>query len=227
MEHENMKSFFISSIGRKYLMGISGLGLIIFVLVHMLGNLLIFVGPKAYNLYAHQLEQGWIVIFEIGLAALFILHIVLAFILSVKNYLSRSVAYAHPARGEKETALYQRTLLAQGALILVFVILHLITFKFGSYYETDYDGHTVRDLFRLVVEVFQQPLAFAWYLVALAVLFFHLLHGLESSIKSFGLTESTVVQVWMKRFSWMYAVLTITGYMSLPIYVFLFYTPNG
>ena len=227
MEHGNMNSFFISSVGRKYLMGVSGLGLIVFVLVHMLGNLLIFAGPKTYNLYAHQLEQSWIVILEIGLATLFVLHIALAFVLSVKNYLSRSVAYARSSWGEKQTALYQRTLLAQGALILVFVILHLITFKFGSYYEISYDEQTVRDLFRLVVEVFQQPLAFAWYLVALAVLFFHLLHGLESALKSLGLTESTIVQVWVKRLSWMYALFTVAGYMSQPIYVFFFYTPNG
>ena len=97
-----MRSFFMSSIGRKYLMGISGLGLVVFVMVHMLGNLLIFAGPETYNRYAHQLEQSWVLVFELGLASLFVLHIVLAFLLSVKNYFSRGMAYALTPQGKKK-----------------------------------------------------------------------------------------------------------------------------
>ena len=219
-----MRSFFMSSIGRKYLMGISGLGLVVFVMVHMLGNLLIFAGPETYNRYAHQLEQSWVLVFELGLASLFVLHIVLAFLLSVKNYFSRGMAYALTPQGEKETLLYKRTLLAQGALILVFVILHLITFKFGTYYEVSYGGEKIRDLFRLVVEVFQQPVAVVWYLVALVVLFFHLLHGLDSALKSLGITESRAMQLWAGRLSWIYAVVTVAGYIAQPVYVFFFYS---
>ena len=218
-----MKSFFMSSIGRKYIVGITGLGLTLFVLVHMLGNLLIFAGAKTYNLYAHQLEQSWVVIFEVGLAILFLLHVVLAFILSVRNYFSRDVSYSHSATGEKSTALYHRTLLAQGSVVLVFVILHLITFKFGTHYEVSYSGKKVRDLFSLVIEVFQNPVAVVWYLVALVVLFFHLLHGLESACKSLGLIESNHMQLWVNRLAWMFAVFTTLGYMSLPLYAFFFH----
>ncbi len=214
-----MRSFFISSIGQKFIMGLSGLGMILFLLVHMLGNLLIFAGPKVYNLYAHQMTQDWVIILELGLVLLFISHIILALILSVKNYFSRKIGYAVKPQGWKATPLYQRTLLAQGAVILVFVILHLITFKFGTYYEVSYDGKLVRDLFRLVVELFQQPLVLFWYLVALSVLFFHLLHGWDSSFKSLGM-ERRSIQVGLKWMGWFYVSFVVLGYMSQPLYVF-------
>ncbi len=218
-----MKSIFISSIIWKCLMGLSGLGLIIFVLVHMMGNLLIFAGAKAYNLYAHQMTQNWIIVLELGLVFLFLFHIVLAVFLSLKNIFASGKNYAYKAKGEKATALYQKTLLAQGAVILAFVIVHLITFKFGTHYEVNYGEKTVRDLFRLVVEVFQNPLVIAWYLVALGVLFFHLLHGLESAFKSLGVGESTAGGMWINRLSKAYAGFVIAGYMAQPLYVFCYF----
>ena len=217
-----MRKIFLFSIGQKYLMGLTGLGLALFVLVHMLGNLLLFAGEKTYNLYAHQLlENSFLVVFEIGLLMLFLAHIVLATILSVKNYFSRLGKYACPASGAKATAWYQKTLIAQGAVILVFVILHLITFKFGAHYEVVYEGKTVRNLFQLIVEVFQKPVTVVWYLVALLVLFVHLFHGLSSSFQSLGLSHPRF-DSWIKKLSLGYAVFVTVGYISLPVYVFCF-----
>ena len=217
-----MKNFFFVSIAQKYLMGITGLGLAIFVLLHMLGNLLIFAGPKAYNLYAHRLvDSGWILIFEAGLLALFVLHIVLAVFLSFKNRKARGGGkYFFPARGLKATSYRQKSLLAQGAVVLVFVILHLITFKFGAHYEVSYeDGRPVRDIFRLVEESFQNPVTVIWYIAALLILSVHLLHGLSSSLKSLGL-EHPRFDPYMEKACGAYAVIVTAGYISLPLYLF-------
>ena len=217
-----MKNFFLLSIAQKYLMGLTGLGLAGFVLVHMLGNLLIFAGEKSYNLYAHKLVQNpFIVAFEIGLLALFFTHIVLALVLSLKNVKARPQKYAKPAKGLKATPLYQKSLLAQGAVILVFVILHLITFKFGTYYEVVYEGEKIRDIFRVVVEAFQNPVTVLWYVIALLILAFHLFHGLNSSFQSLGFYHPRFTP-WINKMSFTYAFLVTTGYIALPIYIFVF-----
>ena len=208
------------SLFQKYLMGLTGLGLALFVLLHMLGNLLIFCGAKSYNLYAHKLISNPLLeVFEIALLVLFACHIILALVLTVKNKLARSQKYARPATGFKATAFYQKTLLAQGVVILGFVIWHLITFKFGPYYEVTYEEETVRDLFRLLIEVFQNPFIVGGYLLALLILSFHLFHGVSSSVSSLGLSHPRF-ELWIKKVSFVYTVLVTAGYMVLPVYLF-------
>ena len=217
-----MKSFFSLSLGQKYLMGLTGLGLALFVLIHMLGNLLIFLGGEVYNLYAHQLEElSVLIVFEIGLLFLFLVHIVFAVVLSVKNRLARSEKYVCLASGHKATVWYHKNLMAQGAVILVFVILHLITFKFGTHYKITYGEKTVRDVFRLVIECFQNPINVMWYFIALLILSVHLFHGLGSSFQSLGLNHPRF-NLWIKKTSFVYAVFVTLGYISLPLYVFFF-----
>ena len=213
-----MKFFLTASITQKFLAGLTGLFLALFLLAHMAGNMLIFAGPKVYNLYAHSLtSMKGLVLFELILLFCFILHIGLTVFLSIKNYKARGSAYQKPLKGWKTAALYQKTLLAQGALILVFVILHLIMFKFGAVYEVSYEGQRVRDLFRLVVEVFQSPIALSWYVLALVVLSLHLVHGLSSALQSLGFEKSLGLQ----RLSIFYAIFVTLGFISQPVYVFL------
>ena len=206
-------------------MGLTGLGLALFVLAHMAGNLLIFAGPKAYNLYAHALvENPFLLVFEMGLLSLFFAHIAIALVLSLKTFKLKKSHFS--AQGPKATPLYQKTLLAQGALVLVFVILHLITFKFGPEYKVTYEDKTVRDLFQLVVEVFQNPVAVIWYLIALLILGVHLFHGLKSSFQSLGLSSKNF-DIWIKKINLFYALIVTVGYVSLPLYVYFFTEVGG
>ncbi|MDE0519057.1 MAG: succinate dehydrogenase cytochrome b subunit [Oligoflexia bacterium] len=222
-----MRKWFFLSIGQKYLIGLTGLGLALFVLLHMLGNLLIFAGDKAYNLYMHQMVNSKAAfIIQVGLLTSFLLHIILTLCLSVKNYLSRPKKYARPASGWKATAWYQKSLIFQGAIILVFVILHLITFKYGTYYEVTYEGKTIRNLYLLVEEVFQNPITVIWYLLALLILSLHLFHGLGSSFQSLGLSHPRF-EGGIKHISAIYATLVTAGYISLPLYVFFFMAEKG
>ena len=211
------------SLVQKYIMGLTGLGLALFVLLHMLGNLLIFCGEKSYNLYAHKLTSNpFLLAFEVGLLSLFACHIVLALALSFKNKKARPEKYARPLKGLKATAFYQKSLLAQGVVILIFVIWHLITFKFGPYYEITYGEETVRDLFRLLIEAFQSPLMVVGYLLALLVLSFHLFHGLASSVQSLGLSHPRF-ELGIKKISLVYTALVTLGYMVLPLYIYWFF----
>ena len=208
----------MSTVGQKQIVALTGLGLSAFVLLHMLGNVLIFVGPEAYNMYSHQLVNNPLIIpMELGLAALFITHLALALKLSFQNAKARGTPYATAAKGDKATSLIAKTLWHQGVVLLVFVVYHLITFKFGPHYEVAYEGLMVRDLHRLVVEVFQSPLYVMGYVLALVVLAFHLSHGVASALQSLGIYWARA-----KCLAHIYAALVGGGFILQPLYVFLY-----
>ncbi|MGZ6480362.1 MAG: succinate dehydrogenase cytochrome b subunit [Bdellovibrionales bacterium] len=209
-----------STIGRKQLIGLTGVGLSLFVMIHMLENMLILAGPQPYNNYTHFLTSNPLIyLAEAGLLAFFVGHILLASALSIKNYSAREGRYAVTATGAKRTSLTQRSLWAQGLLILVFLILHLITFKYGTEYKVNYGAGEIRDLHRLVIEVFKDPMYIAWYIVALLVLGFHLSHGVGSSFQTMGLHHPRF-QCAIRRFSVFYAVVVAGGFIVQPLYVF-------
>ena len=119
-----------STIGRKQMVGLGGLALALFVLIHMLGNLLIFVGPRAYNEYSHALTSNELIyLAEAGLVLFFLVHVIFSLALQLRNWAARPQGYAVKSNGPKGTSPVKRSLWAQGIIILVFIILHLVTFK--------------------------------------------------------------------------------------------------
>lgn len=217
-----MSGFLGSTVGKKYLMGITGLIWAGFVLAHMAGNLLIFVSHDAYNIYGHTITSGkLLLVAEAILVIALVVHVYTAVSLTISNRAAKGSKYAVAASGKKRVSLASRTMAVQGSLILVFVILHLATFKFGTYYETTVNGVTMRDLARLMVEVFQSPGYVVWYVVALILLGYHLSHGVGSSFQSLGLMEGTYRGLW-KKLSYAYAVIVALGFISQPLYIFLF-----
>lgn len=216
-----MFSFLGTTVGKKYLMGITGLIWAGFVLTHMAGNMLIFVSHDAYNAYGHAITSGKLIyIAELVLVLALITHVYMAISLTKNNREAKGQKYAVAAKGAKRVTLASRTMAIQGSLILVFVILHLITFKYGQHYETNVDGVPMRDLAKLMEEVFQQPGYVAWYVVALILLGFHLKHGVGSTFQSLGLMEGTYRNVWTKL-SIGYGIVVALGFISQPLYLFL------
>jgi len=216
-----MSGFLGSTVGKKYLMGITGLIWAGFVLAHMAGNLLIFVSADAYNSYGHALTSGNIIyVAETVLVLALLVHIYTAVSLTISNRAAKNQRYAVTASGKKKTTLASRTMAVQGSIILVFIILHLITFKYGVHYETTVNGTPMRDLARLMFEVFQQPGYVIWYLVALILLGFHLSHGVGSTFQSLGLMEGTYRNMW-KKLSYAYATVVALGFIAQPVYIFL------
>lgn len=222
-----MFSFLTSTVGKKYLMGLSGLIWTGFVFAHMAGNMLMFVSPDAYNTYGHNLVTGNIIYFAEALLILaLVTHVVLAINLTWENRRARSSRYAMLGGKEKGSRWASRTMAIHGTIILIFLVSHLITFKFGTYYETTVHGVVMRDLFRLMIEIFSQPLYLAWYFISLILLGFHLSHGVGSVFQSFGLLHPAY-QPMIKTVSWVYAVVVVLGFLSQPIAVFLFYNNGG
>ncbi|WP_374031641.1 hypothetical protein [Bdellovibrio bacteriovorus] len=125
-----------------------------------------------------------------------------------------------PLPEKKKVTLASRTMAIQGSLILVFIILHLITFKYGTHYETTVNGVVMRDLAKLMFEVFQSPGYIAWYVVCLVLLGFHLSHGVGSTFQSLGLMEGTYRNTW-KKLSYAYAVVVAAGFIAQPVFIFL------
>lgn len=223
MSGTTARPFLLSSIGKKYVMGVSGLVWAGFVLTHMLGNLLIFVGPDAYNVYGHKIvTSGILYAAEAVLVLALLAHVVMAVLLTLENRMARGKQrYAMKPSGSKGPRFASTTMAVQGSLILVFVILHLVTFKYGTYYETTVDGVKMRDLARLFVDVFQQPGYVVWYVVCLIILGFHLSHGVGSIFQSFGLKNEHYEPI-IKKVSIIYGSLVALGFLAQPIYIFFF-----
>jgi succinate dehydrogenase / fumarate reductase, cytochrome b subunit len=212
--------YFSSFIGSKAIVGLTGLALCGFLLVHLLGNLLILISPEAYNTYSHKLITNPLLpVAEVGLVVVFVAHVIRATALTIKNRNARPAGYALASRGEKGTTPVSRSLIYQGAVIFVFVILHLITFKYGAHYTATYNGVEMRDLHRLVVEVFKKPGYVVWYLVALIILSMHLGHGFQS----LGLGGPKYGPV-LKKMGIVYDFVVSVGFIVLPVYVYFIHS---
>ncbi len=212
-----------SSVGTKLLIAFSGLCLFVFLIAHLSGNLLFIVGPDAFNEYSHRLISNPLVyVAEAGLLAVFLLHVIKTVWMVVTNQAARPARYAKrtwaktkSARSRKSVA--SSTMIVTGTIILLFVVTHLATFKFGHYYETPTG---IRDLYRLQMEVFRHPAYVAFYLACMAIIFLHLWHGLSSAAQSFGIDHPT----WTPRILMLGRVLAVViagGFFVLPIYTLL------
>lgn len=207
-----------TDIGRKALMGVTGLLLIGFLITHMAANLLVLFDRDGYNRYSHNLVTNPLIyLAEAGLLAFFVGHFVSGILVTMRNRAARPVAYQVTAKqgtsGRKSLA--SASMIFSGILMLLFVPLHLITFKFGAWYVTE-DGQ-MRDLYKLVLEVFRNPVHLGWYLVALPVLGVHAWHGFGSGFESLGVAWSKE----LRRFGQLLAVIITVGFMAVPVFVML------
>jgi succinate dehydrogenase / fumarate reductase cytochrome b subunit len=213
-----MISFLSSNIGKKILMALTGLGLIVFLITHLLGNLLVFKSAEAFNNYSHSLiTNPFILVAELGLLALFILHVVTAIIFTKKNREARPEKY-HLKKMADHTSrkgLASSTMILSGLIVLIFVPLHLWDFKYGSSY-TSAANPEVRDLHRLVLEEFSEPGEVIWYVVAMIVIGFHLSHGFGSAFESLGVHY----RKGLRRFGQVLAVAIAGGFALIPVLLF-------
>ncbi len=213
---------FSSSVGTKLLIGLTGLGLFVYMLLHLAGNVLIFAGPDTFNEYSHTLISNPLILpIEAGLLAVFLLHVYKA----VRNYLANSAArplrYAKktPAGHTSRKSLASSTMIASGLIIFVFIVIHVWQFRFGSYYETG-DEVAIRDLARTEFEVFSHPGWVALYVVATLLVGLHLRHGIASGFQSIGL-DHPVYTRRLTMWSVIFAVLIGGGLAVIPVWVYL------
>ncbi|MCB9898291.1 MAG: succinate dehydrogenase cytochrome b subunit [Planctomycetes bacterium] len=212
-----------TSIGRKMVVAVTGLMLLLFVLAHMAGNLQVFAGPEALNSYAAKLQSLGPLLWaaRLGLLAVFGVHVALTLKLASENKEARPTAYAHQTSVQATSA--SRTMVMSGLLVVAFVLYHLAHFTFGvvqpgnhELVETLADGTTRHDVFSMVVLGFQNPLVAISYVVAMALLCWHVSHGVQSVFQTLGL-QSARSRDAVRKASLGIAALIFVGNASMPL----------
>lgn len=218
-----------SSVGRKFVMALSGLSLVIFIILHLLGNLqLYFPKGDAFNIYAHKLESlGPLkLIGEIGLIVLFGAHILTAIMLTKKNKSARPEKYVNGQKtkgGESKFNLSSTKMAVTGILIFVFLIIHIKQFTLGpsvsAGYVTSVDGTEMRDLHKLVVETFQNPMFVGLYAFIMILLGLHLRHGFWSAFQSLGVSNPRFSKP-IYSIGVVTAILLAVGFLGIPLWIY-------
>jgi succinate dehydrogenase / fumarate reductase, cytochrome b subunit len=213
-----------SSVGRKQLMGVTGIILYFFLFAHLVGNLGIFSGAEHYNSYGYLLLHtlGKLVIpMELGLIAALIVHVFLAIKLRAENKAARPVAYAvKPNHGKK--TLSSTTMMVTGSSILLFAIVHIAHFRYGAvtgHTMVTYDGVEMRDLYGTLMEAFSHWWYAGAYVLVFTLIFTHLAHGVQSSLQTLGFNHPKYTPA-VKWIGLAYAACISGGFSLLAIWAF-------
>ena len=211
-----------SSIGQKFVMGLTGLLLCGFLVAHLAGNLLLFAGAKAFNEYAHKLHEQWelLAIAETGLLVLFLAHIYLAVSTTIGNFKARKDSYVL-----KQTKVPNRIIganswmFASGAVVLGFVILHLIDLRLGMRGSINYLPESDPEApFRNTIAALSDPISRVVYFVGVIILGVHLSHGFASAFQSLGLNHPKYTPL-IKILGKVFAVVIAVGFASIVVFV--------
>jgi succinate dehydrogenase / fumarate reductase cytochrome b subunit len=183
-----LRRAFSSSVGTKLLIGLTGLALFAYLVLHLAGNAMVFAGPEIFNEYSHTLISNPLVIpVEIGLLLIFILHIYKTFTMWMHNTAARPVSYREKryAGHTSRKSIASSTMIGSGLVTLLFVLVHVKQFKYGAWYQTVSED-PIRDLYRTEIEVFRQPAWVAFYVISTLIVGLHLRHGISSAFQSIG-----------------------------------------
>jgi succinate dehydrogenase / fumarate reductase, cytochrome b subunit len=214
-----MSSFFKTSIGKKVIMSVTGLFLIVFLLVHLTLNLLVLVDEdgSTFNTAAHFMGTNPIMkVMEIVLAAGFVFHMLYATILTLKNQAARPIKYA--VSNNSDSSWSSRNMYITGSTILAFLILHLLNYFYKIKFTDLIDSGQMSE-YELVKGLFQPENWYfsAFYILAFTLLGLHLNHSFQSSFQTLGLNNSN----WIPRLNFigaLYAIIIAVGFSIIPIF---------
>jgi succinate dehydrogenase / fumarate reductase cytochrome b subunit len=216
-----LRSVLSSSVGTKLLIGLTGLLLFLFLILHLAGNLFIFAGQDTFNRYSHTLVSNPLTIpVEIALLLVFLVHLYKTIRNWIRNRSMRPVHYQQKrwAGYTSRKSISSMTMMWTGLVILFFVVIHLRQFKFGAWYEIG--NPPIRDLYRTEVAVFGSAAWVTFYVIAVVLVGFHLRHGISSAFQSLGVNHP----VYTKRLVVIGTVLAVIiggGFAIIPIWVYL------
>lgn len=220
----NFAGFYRSSIGRKMIVAITGVILMIFVVGHLLGNLQIFIGPRWVNDYAQHLRDLgpllWVV--RIGLLVAVLLHIYFTILLALENRRARPQRYKE--KKPIKATFASRHMAVSGLVVLAFILFHLFHFT-GRRFNAQFpllkdDPLNHHDVYSMMVYGFRNVYVSAFYLIGLFLLTLHLTHGASSFFQSLGLNDKKLtprLAFGARVFAW----LLFLGYASIPIAILL------
>lgn len=206
-------------------MALTGICLIGFLCVHLVGNLTLFGGAEAFNGYVETLDvvKPVIRVVEVILVAIFVFHIYNAYVLWWGNKKARPVAYKVNASSQN-SSIFSRTMIYTGSIVFIFLALHLSTiwtaFNFGGHAEGSSAGY-----YDIIVKTFQSPIYSVIYLLAVILLGFHLNHGFQSAFQTFGWNHKKYFS-FIKGIGTAYSIIVALGFASIPIYFYFFFGGN-
>ncbi len=216
-----------SSLGKKLMMSLTGLFVIVFLLVHLMGNLTMFKddGGATFNAYAHFMSTNPLIeVISYFLYFFFLLHIVVATWITLANQKKRPVGYKKLDASANSTWA-SRNMYILGLLIFAFLFIHLKDFWWV--YKVlhvdlpkDHLGEN-RDLYALVVAQFKTTFGLVTYLIGLVALFYHLTHGFESAFETLGWDHKKYTP-FIRFLSWLYAIVVPLGFATMPVYFYFF-----
>ena len=211
-----------SDVVKKWVMAVTGIALLGYVLVHMIGNLHLYEGPEQINGYGEALRDLggdlaprsfllWVL--RTGLIAAFVLHIHAAWALTLSNRRARGAGY-QSSRNYIAANYASRTMRWSGTIVLLFVVWHLLDLTAGTVNPDFVRG----DIYGNVVASFERPLVAAFYIGANIALAFHIYHGAWSMFQSLGMNNPRF-NLWRRYFAAGFAGVILVGNVSFPVLV--------
>lgn len=216
-----LKSYLGSSVGKKQIVAVTGIALVLFLIAHLAGNLLIYSGPEAYNGYSEKLHHlgALLWVARIGLLASFVLHFTFTALLVIQNKKARSQGYSqslHP----KTRSFAARLMPLSGVILFLYVISHLLDFTLT---EPTVNNALVNGvdlgLYGLVVNTFKDPFDSLWYIISMFAVGMHLTHAIQSLFQTFGI-NNPVYTPFIKKVSVVFGLVIAVAFASIPVYVF-------
>lgn len=215
---------FSSSIGKKLIMGLTGLFLISFLVVHCFLNCFVFIpdGGLTFNIGAHFMATNWLIrAMEVVLMAGLLLHIVQGARLTFQNQAARPVKYAYN-NGNANSKWYSRSMGLLGTLLLIFLIVHLSQFwvvsRFTGIPSVDANGH--EDLYAVMKETFKELWVVVLYVLAMVSLGYHLLHGFASTFQTMGWNHKKYTPI-IKAIGVGFSIIIPLLFAAMPVWIYL------
>ena len=203
-------------------MAVTGLSMVLFTVIHLLGNSSIFVGPSGINAYAehlHSMPLPIIMIFRAIMLALLVVHVVYGIQLTLENRGGRPSDYA--VKSTQKATFASENMIWTGLLLLAFIVYHLLHFTFrvtpGLTLVNDASGHF--DVFKMVASSFSSFAGAGIYAAAMVVLFMHLYHGIQSLFQTFGLASDKSLPTITKGGA-LVALVLFLGFVAIPMSIF-------
>lgn len=210
-----------SSIGKKFMMAVTGSFLLIFLIIHLVGNVTLFFGPNAFNAYVSTLDvvKPLIRVIELVLLAAFVIHIFNGLKLWLENKRAKGVEYKVNGSSEN-SSLFSRTMALTGSIVFIFLVTHLGTFFWRFNVHDPMGFASNHQYYDIVVYFFGLWWYAVLYVIGMIFLGYHLNHGFQSAFQTFGWNHNRYTPI-IKKIGTIYAIIMAAGFASMPLYFLL------
>jgi succinate dehydrogenase / fumarate reductase cytochrome b subunit len=210
-----------SSIGKKFMMALTGICLILFLIIHLINNLTLFAGPEIFNTVVKNLDgiKPLVRIIEVILSLIFILHIFNGGWLWWENRQARPIKYTVNG-SSKNSTFFSQTMIYSGSIVFIFLVLHLKTF--WVWFNLGHPMAKEHRYYEIVSQSFQNPIYSSVYIFTMILLGFHLNHGFQSAFQTFGWNHKKYFP-FIEKIGFFYSWITALLFASIPVYFLFFY----